>query len=83
MIEYKGQQFENNPNGISTAVQFEGRIHLKYNCEPCIKVYGFYEGQVIDLAREFSKIEPKAAVMELYGPENYLSPRTYVNTILL
>ena len=83
MIEYKGTQFENNPNGIATAVQFEGRVHLKYNCEPCISVYGFHPQQVIETARKFAEIEPKAAIVELYGPENYFSPRTYVETIVL
>lgn len=83
MIEYKGTKFENNPNAISTAVQFEGRVHLKYNCEPCISVYGFSQAQCMEVAKQFAAIEPKASLMELYGPENVWAPRNYVDTILL
>ena len=83
MIEYNGQAFENNPNSLSPAVQFEGRVHLKYKDATCISVYGFNETQVIETAKQFAKIEPNVGTVEIYGPENIWAPRSYLNTYIL
>lgn len=83
MIEYNGQAFENNPNSLSPAVQFEGRVHLKYKDAICISVYGFNETQVIETVKQFAKIEPNVGTVEIYGPENIWASRTYVNTYIL
>lgn len=81
MIEYKGKQFENNPNAVSPNTQFEGLVYLKYASEPCISVYGFTMEQVIEVAKKFQEVEPKAGVVEIYGPYDFLCiRREYVDT---
>lgn len=80
MVEYKGQAFEPNPNQISEAVQFKGEIYIKFADHSCMDVYGFSEAQVIEQANKFKEIEPRTFVVEVYGPENYGSSRTYVST---
>lgn len=83
MVEYKGQSFENNPNAVSEAMQFKGDIYLKFAGHSCMTVYGFNVDQIMDQVKKFQKIEPKAGVVEIYGPENHFSPRTYVDTVVL
>lgn len=80
MVVYKDIEFENNPNQISEAVQFKGEIYIKYSDHPCMDVYGFSEAQVIEQVKKFKKIEPRTFVVEIFGPENYGSSRTYVTT---
>lgn len=81
MIEYKGQQFDNNPNAITPNTQFEGKVYLKFASEPCISVYGFSQHQVIEVAKKFQEIEPKAGVVEIYGPYDFMGiRRDYVDT---
>jgi hypothetical protein len=43
-------------------------------------VYGFSEAQVIEQVKKFKEIEPRTFVVEIFGPENHFSPRTYVST---
>jgi hypothetical protein len=80
MVVYKDIEFENNPNQISEAVQFKGEIYIKFADHPCMSVYGFSEAQVIEQANKFKEIEPRTFVVEIFGPENYGSNRTYVTT---
>ena len=83
MIDYKGQKFQNNPNGINTNIQWEGKIYVKCSYEP-IKVYGFTQQQLVDIAQQFKQIEPNVFNMEVYGPMDFLGiRRDYVTDILL
>lgn len=83
MVTYKDKEFENNPNHLPTSMQFKGDIYLKYAGHSCMTVYGFNETQVMETVKKFQEIEPKAGVVEIYGPENIGNPRTYINTIVL
>ena len=84
MIDYKGHQFENNPNGMNTNVQWEGKVYLKYAGESTISVYGFTQQQVVETALKFKEIEPKAFIVEVYGPMNFLcTHRDYVTDIMI
>lgn len=84
MIEYKGQQFENNPNGINTNIQWEGKVYLKYGIESGISVYGFTQGQVVETALKFKEIEPNTTTVEVYGPMDFYGiRRTYVEDVML
>lgn len=80
MVEYKGHKFETNPNQLSVALQFKGEIYIKLTDNPCMRVYGLSEKQIMDQANKFREIEPKAFAVEIYGPENHGSLRTYVTT---
>ena len=80
VVEYKGQEFEQNPNQVSEAMQFKGEIYIKYADHPCMDVYGFSESQVIEQVKKLKEIEPRTFVVEIFGPENHFSPRTYVST---
>ena len=80
VVEYKGQEFEQNPNQVSEAMQFKGEIYIKYADHSCMDVYGFSESQVIEQVKKFKEIEPRTFVVEIFGPENHFSPRTYVST---
>lgn len=83
MVDYKGQQFENNPNGMNTNVQWEGVIYIKYSSEPAVKVYGFTQQQLVDIANQFKAIEPNVFNMEIYGPYDFLCiRREYVCDIM-
>ena len=46
MVNYNGINFENNPNRMNKAVQWEGRISLNYG-EPVMSVYGFNEQELV------------------------------------
>ena len=84
MVDYKGHQFENNPNCMNTNVQWEGKVHLKYAGESCISVYGFTQQQVVETALKFKEIEPNAFIVEVYGPMNFLcTHRDYVTDIMI
>ena len=83
MVEYKGIEFENNPNAVSEAMQFKGDIYIKFAGHSCMTVYGFNVDQVMEQVRKFQEIEPKTGVVEIYGPENIGSRRNYVDTIVL
>ena len=80
VVEYKGQEFEQNPNQVSEAMQFKGEIYIKYSDHSCMDVYGFSEAQVIEQVKKFKEIEPRTFVVEIFGPENHFSPRSYVST---
>ena len=80
VVEYKGQEFEQNPNQVSEAMQFKGEIYIKYSDHSCMDVYGFSEAQVIEQVKKFKEIEPRTFAVEIFGPENHFSPRTYVAT---
>lgn len=84
MIDYKGHQFENNPNGMNTNVQWEGKVYLKYAGESTISVYGFTQQQVVETALKFKDIEPKAFIVEIYGPYDFLCiRREYVTDVMI
>ena len=80
VVEYKGQEFEQNPNQVSEAMQFKGEIYIKYADHSCMDVYGFSEAQVIEQVKKFKEIEPRTFVVEVYGAENIGSKRSYITT---
>ena len=84
MIDYKGQQFQNNPNGMNTNIQWKGKILLKYGIDSEVSVYGFTQQQVVETALKFKEIEPNATTVEVYGPYDFLGiRRDYVTDVLI
>ena len=89
MIKWKGKDFDNNPNDMSTSVQYVGKIYMedgkceydwKYS-ENYIVVYGISQNQIVEIANKFKEIEPAAKKIVLYGAENYWGSRKEMNTI--
>ena len=80
IVNYKGQEFENNPNQLLESTQFKGEIYIKFADHHCMDVYGISESQVIAQVEKFKEIEPRTFVVEIYGPENIGSKRSYVAT---
>ena len=78
--DYKGHEFEQNPNALSESMQFKGEIYIKFADHHCMEVYGISEAQVIEQVKKFKEIEPRTFVVEVYGPENIGSKRSYVTT---
>lgn len=82
MITWKNTQFNNNPNGMNELIQWKGEVNT--GCYETIEVFGFTEGQIIDVARQFKNLEPKADIVTIYGPADFLGiRREYVRTVLL
>lgn len=80
IVEYKGNEFEQNPNALSEATQYKGEIYIKFADHHCMDVYGISEAQVIEQVKKFKEIEPRTFVVEIYGPENENNKRSYVST---
>lgn len=80
IVDYKGQEFEQNPNSLPESMQFKGEIYIKFADHHCMEVYGINESQVIEQVNKFKEIEPRTFVVEVYGPENIGSKRSYVTT---
>lgn len=84
MITWKDIQFENNPNGMNELVQWKGDIVMQGSCWVSASVFGITEGQIMDIARQFKEIEPRAFEVVIYGPTDFLGiRREYVRTTLL
>lgn len=87
MIKYNNINFDNNPNDLSTSVQFMGTIYADEDKEllinKLVNVYGISQDQIMELAKQFKQIEPKAVTIELYGTEDWWGYRKLVNTLTI
>lgn len=83
MVNYNNINFDNNPNNLSTSVQFMGTIYADTDLllDKLINVYGISQDQIMELAKQFKQIEPKAVTIELYGTEDWWGYRKLVNTL--
>lgn len=68
-VIYKEQEFDNNPNDIHESYQYKADIYIKFAGHSCMSVYGITKEQTMQMVQKFKQIEPKAWVIELYGPE--------------
>ena len=86
MIKWKDKDFNNNPNDMSTSVQFAGKVYINADdfyehSENYIVVYGISQNQIMELANKFKEIEPEANKVVLLGTEDYWGSRKHMNTI--
>lgn len=87
MVKYNNINFDNNPNDLSTSVQFMGTIYADADKEllinKLVNVYGISQDQIMELAKKFKQIEPKAVIIELYSTEDWWGYRKLVNTLTI
>lgn len=86
-ITHNGIEFETNPNQVSEVMQFKGNVYSENPCNttisPIVSIFGFDKDEIIELSKEFKKIEVNASFVQIFGPGNVYSPRNYVDTIYL
>lgn len=86
-ITHNGIEFETNPNQISEVMQFKGNVYSENphneSVIPIVSIFGFDKDEIIELFKEFKKIEDKSSCVQIFGPGNVFSPRNYVDTVYL
>lgn len=83
IVDYKGQEFEQNPNDMLEETQYKGDIFIKYAGHSCMSVYGITIDNVMDMVEKFKVIEPKTGVVEIYSPCDTNMRREYIETKVL
>lgn len=83
ITEKKTYDFINNPNDLPESAQYKGEIYIKFAGHSCMSVYGITEKQLMEMVDKFKLIEPKTAVVEIYGPEDAKGHRDYITTAVL